>query len=230
VAAAAVAAVRPHLVSEDPDVASRALDALVTTGLDPARAEAARLAIIDALADAGTGAADALRARLRDDQNPRIRRAVEDAAGPAGVAGASQIEAVAADPGSDPLAVQRLIGEAGSQGGLAALHQLVLALGHRERTAATDAERAGWTLALGAAHHALAARGWPGSTCAMPSSARRPSVSANWSPRPRPSAMPRAWRRSPRRGPAARDRRGPGSPPRSARSWRAKASPTGTRP
>jgi len=159
VAAAAVAAVRPHLVSEDPDVASRALDALVTTGLDPARAEAARLAIIDALADAGTGAADALRARLRDDQNPRIRRAVEDAAGPAGVAGASQIEAVAADPGSDPLAVQRLIGEAGSQGGLAALHQLVLALGHRERTAATDAERAGWTLALGAAHHALAARG-----------------------------------------------------------------------
>ena len=84
---------------------------------------------------------------------------VDDAAGPAGVAGASQIEAVAADPGSDPLAVQRLIGEAGSQGGLAALHQLVLALGHRERTAATDAERAGWTLALGAAHHALAARG-----------------------------------------------------------------------
>ena len=51
------------------------------------------------------------------------------------------------------------IGEAGSQGSLAALHQLVLALGHRERTAATDAERAGWTLALGAAHHALAARG-----------------------------------------------------------------------
>ena len=55
--------------------------------------------------------------------------------------------------------MQRLIGEAGSQGSLAALHQLVLALGHRERTAATDAERAGWTLALGAAHHALAARG-----------------------------------------------------------------------
>ena len=35
----------------------------------------------------------------------------------------------------------------------------MLALGHRERTAGTDAERAGWTLALGAAHHALAARG-----------------------------------------------------------------------
>jgi hypothetical protein len=35
----------------------------------------------------------------------------------------------------------------------------VLAIGHRERTASTDAERAGWTLALGAAHHALAARG-----------------------------------------------------------------------
>src|SRR5204862_2756698 len=148
-----------HLVSDDPDAASRALDALVSTGLDTARPEAARLAVIDALADAGAAAVDALRTRLHDDANPRIRRALDDAAGPQGVGGGSQIEAVAADPGSDPLAVQRLIGESGAQGSLAALHQLVLALGHRERTAATDAERAGWTLALGAAHHALAARG-----------------------------------------------------------------------
>jgi hypothetical protein len=69
------------------------------------------------------------------------------------------MEALAADPGRDPLAVQRLIGEAGAQGSLAALHQLVLAIAHRERTASTDAERAGWTVALGAAHHALAVRG-----------------------------------------------------------------------
>ena len=63
------------------------------------------------------------------------------------------------DRGHDPLAVQRLLGDVGAQGSLSALHQLVLAIGHRERTAATDAERAGWTVALGAAHHALAARG-----------------------------------------------------------------------
>jgi hypothetical protein len=131
VATAAVSAVRPHLVSEDADAASRALDALVSTGLDTARPEAARLAVIDALADAGAAAVDALRARLHDDANPRIRRALDDAAGPQGVGGGSQIEAVAADPGSDPLAVQRLIGESGAQGSLAALHQLVLALGHR---------------------------------------------------------------------------------------------------
>ena len=160
VATAAVAAVRPHLQSEDPDLASRALDALVTTTLEPARAEAARLAAIDAVAEAGgASAVAAVQARLRDDPNPRIRRAVDDAAAPAGITGGAQIEAVAADPGSDPLAVQRLIGEAGAQGSLAALHQLVLALAHRERTATSDAERAGWTLALGAAHHALAARG-----------------------------------------------------------------------
>ncbi len=160
VATAAVAAVRAHLQSADPDLASRALDALVTTSRDVDRAEAARLAAIDAVADAGGASAmAAVQERLRDDPNPRIRRAVADAAGPAGLSGGAQIEAVAADPGRDPLAVQRLIGEAGAHGGLAALHQLVLALAHRERTATTDADRAGWTLALGAAHHALAARG-----------------------------------------------------------------------
>jgi hypothetical protein len=160
VATAAVAAVRPHLLSEDPDLAAGALDALVTTSLDQNQAEAARLAAMDAVADAGGDAREALRARLRDDPNERIRRAVAGEPGAPGVpGGAQQIEAVAADPGSDPLAVQRLIGDVGAQGSLAALHQLVLAIGHRERTATTDADRAGWTLALGAAHHALAARG-----------------------------------------------------------------------
>jgi hypothetical protein len=158
VATAAVAAVRAHLGADDPDMASRALDALVTTSLDPARAEGARLAAIDAIGDAG-GATHALQARLHDDPSARVRRAVGDAAGPAGIAGPGQIEAIAADPGHDPLAVQRLLGEVGAQGSLSALHQLVLAIAHRERTAATAAERAGWTVALGAAHHALAARG-----------------------------------------------------------------------
>lgn len=157
VATAAVAAVRPHLLSEDPDLAARALDALVTTSLDTSRAEAARLAALDAVADAG-GVLDGLQARLRDDPSERIRRAVTSGTGPAVLPGAA-IEAMAADPGRDPLAAQRLIRESGAHGSLAALHQLVLAIGHRERTAATDAERAGWTLALGAAHHALAARG-----------------------------------------------------------------------
>jgi len=159
VATAAVAAVRAHLATADPDMASRALDALVTTSLDPDRAEGARLAAIDALGDAGGGAAQALQTRLHDDPSDRIRRAVGDAAGAAGIAGPGQIEAIAADPGHDPLAVQRLLGEVGAQGSLSALHQLVLAIAHRERTAASDAERAGWTVALGAAHHALAARG-----------------------------------------------------------------------
>ncbi|MEO5819260.1 MAG: hypothetical protein ABIT71_02040 [Vicinamibacteraceae bacterium] len=158
VATAAVAAVRPHLLSEDPDLAARALDALVSTSLDTGRAEAARLAAIDAIAGAGGGAEDVL-ARLRDDPSDRIRRAVAGGPDSARVAGAAQIEAVAADPGRDPLAVQRLIGEVGAQGSLSALHQLVLALAHAERTAATDGERAGWTGALGAAHAALAARG-----------------------------------------------------------------------
>jgi hypothetical protein len=52
----------------------------------------------------------------------------------------------------------RLLGEAGAETPLAVLHQLVLAIGHLERTA-LEADRGAWTRALGAAHRALAGRG-----------------------------------------------------------------------
>jgi hypothetical protein len=159
VATAAVAAVRPHLAAEDPDLAARALDALITAALSPAHAEAARLAALDALADVGGDAVAGVHARLHDDGSERVRRAVESAAGPSGAAASAQLDALAADPGRDPLIVRRLIGDAGSQATLATLHRLVLAIGHSARTAATDGERAGWSQALGAAHAALAARG-----------------------------------------------------------------------
>jgi hypothetical protein len=159
VATAAVAAVRPHLLSADPDLAAGALDALVAAALDASGAEAARLAALEAVGDAGGAALEALHGRLRDDPSERIRRAAAGGTAQPGVAEAAEIEALAADPGRDPLTVQRLVRESGVHGSLAALHQLVMAIGHRERTAATDGERAGWTLALGAALHALAARG-----------------------------------------------------------------------
>jgi hypothetical protein len=158
VATAAVAAVRPHLGADDPDLAARALDALIAAALSPTHAEAARLAALDALAAVGGDAVAGVHARLHDDASERVRRAVESPAGPSGAA-AAQLDALAADPGRDPLIVQRLIGDAGGQVTLATLHRLVLALGHAARTAATDAERAGWSQALGAAHAALAARG-----------------------------------------------------------------------
>ena len=159
VATAAVAAVRPHLAGEDPDLATRALDALVATCLDPARPEAGRLAALDALADVGGDAVDGVRERLRADVSERVRGAIEDHAGGSGAAGAAQLDALAADPGSDPAMVRRLLGEAAGQATLATLHRLVLAIGHRTRVGGTEAERAGWALALGSAHAALAARG-----------------------------------------------------------------------
>ena len=127
-----------------------------------------------------------------------IRRALDAAAG-------SRRDRLRADRdrspptrGTIPWRCSGLLGEGfGSQGGLAALHQLVLALGHRERTAATDAERAGWTLASG----------------------RRPRAG-----RPRqpvgPARLPRCARahaaRAPRRAGGRGDRRRglPGSPRR----------------
>ena len=141
-------------------MASRALDALVTTGLDTATRRGG--AAGDHRRPGRCRHAAPWTRCARGCATTRTRgSAVPSRTPPARPASPARRRSkrVAADPGSDPLAVQRLIGEAGSQGSLAALHQLVLALGHRERTAATDAERAGWTLALGAAHHALAARG-----------------------------------------------------------------------
>ena len=128
--------------------------------------------------------------------------------------------------------MQRLIGEAGSQGSLAALHQLVLALGHRERTAATDAERAGWTLALGAAHHALAARGSRLARLDLRDALERTPperlgelVAAAEAVGDAACLAPLAAAWTARRGTDA----GPRSPRRSPRSWRAKGSPAATR-
>jgi SWI/SNF-related matrix-associated actin-dependent regulator 1 of chromatin subfamily A len=157
VAAAAVGAVRAHLAASDPAQAAEALDALVAVCLDTTRPEAVRLAAIDALADAGDDARPALDARLLDDPSPRIRRAAAGGTAPAGAAAAAQLEALAAAPGRDPLRLIQLLGEAADTP-IAVLHQLVLAVGHQERTAA-DADRAGWTRALAAAHKALADRG-----------------------------------------------------------------------
>ena len=162
VAAAAVAAVRAHLGSTDAEAATTALDALVASCLDISRAEATRLAAIDALADLGDAGLGPVRGRLRSDASARIRRAAGDGSGTAATnagAAASRLDALAADPGHDPAVVPQVVADAGGAATLATLHELVLALGHRERAAATEAERAGWSLALGAAHHALAARG-----------------------------------------------------------------------
>jgi hypothetical protein len=159
VASAAVAAVRVHLGASDGDAAAIALDALVAACLDAARPEATRLAALEGLADLGEAGLGPVRRALAEDPSARIRKAVAgDGDGlPAGAA-ATRLEALAADPGHDPAIVRALVGEAGADATLATLHTLVQALDRRERAAATDAERAGWTLALGAAHHTLAAR------------------------------------------------------------------------
>lgn len=160
VASAAVAAVRVHLGASDDDASTLALDALVAACLDAARPEATRLAALEALADLGEAGLGPVRRALADDPSDRIRKAVGgDGDGHAADPAVTRLETLAADPGHDPAIVQALVGETGAAATLATLHALVQALDRRERAAATDAERAGWTLALGAAHHALAARG-----------------------------------------------------------------------
>jgi hypothetical protein len=162
VAAAAVSAVRAHLGSADAEAATAALDALVALCLDLSRVEATRLAAIDALADLGDAGLGPVRGRLRSDASARIRRAAGDgtsAAATGAGAAASRLEALAAAPGDDPAIIQQVVADAGAAATLATLHELVLALGHRERAAASEADRAGWSLALGAAHRALAGRG-----------------------------------------------------------------------
>jgi hypothetical protein len=159
VASAAVSAVRVHLGAAVDDTAAIALDALVAACLDAARPETTRLAALEALADLGEAGLGPVRRVLAEDPSARIRKAVAgDGDGPPAGAAVTRLEALAADPGHDPASVQALVGETGAAATLATLHTLVQALDRRERAAATDAERAGWTLALGAAHHTLAAR------------------------------------------------------------------------
>jgi len=159
-AVAAVAAMRPHLVSPTQAAANEALDALAAVVVDVDRPDAVRAAALDALHDLPLDIVEPLEVRLRDDPSPRLRRL----AGARGEADARPdrlpLEEFAEGRlPADPDAVRAAIVAGGSEAPLTHLHRLVVAIRARESALADPGERAGWTVARAAAHQALAARG-----------------------------------------------------------------------
>jgi HEAT repeat protein len=161
VAEAAVAAVRPHLAAADAQVAARATAALVAICVDRRREDALRLAALEALSEVGDAVLHPLWDRLRADSSERVRRAAQSQTSDEAVgaeASAARLEAAATRPGDDPGALTQWIRDGAAHVSLATLHELVLAMRERERSAPTARRRA-WTMAIGAAHLALAQRG-----------------------------------------------------------------------
>jgi hypothetical protein len=171
VAVAAAGALRPHVRSEDETLATRALEALTAVALDTRRADAPRLAALDALGETGSDTLQPIRDRLRRDDSPRVRRmagwseskptenaaARLEAAANAASAGAGSPKA--ADFPEDGDVVRGWLTDAGGTVALSVLHDLVMALRERERSAGTDAiARLRWMTARAAAHQALADR------------------------------------------------------------------------
>ena len=159
-AVAAVAAMRPHLVSPTQAAANEALDALAALVVDVDRPDAVRAAALDALHDLPLDVVEPLEVRLRDDPSPRLRRL----AGAQGEADAP-VDRAAPEPfaegplPADPDAVRAAIVSGGSGAPLSRLHRLVVAISRRETEIADPIERERWTMARAAAHQALGARG-----------------------------------------------------------------------
>lgn len=159
-ALAGVAAVRALLRSPDQATADAALDALTSVALDRSRPEALRVSALDALSDLGPGVVESLRERLEDEPAERVRRTA-GLEGPVATdleAGAARLEAARQGAADDPDVLRQLLQDAGDSVALSTLHDLVLVIRQRERTAAR-AVQARWVAARAAAHAALARRG-----------------------------------------------------------------------
>lgn len=165
VAEAAVAALSSLLASPRHAAATDALDRLTSVTLDRARPASVRRAALDALSTLDLEAVALVRAQLLGDEDEEIRAAARQggmpqSAGPAAPAPSPAAEIVqAAAEGRlppDPEVLRQALA-ASDAVSLADLHRVVLRLREEERRMPDAA--AGWQVARGAAHQALAARG-----------------------------------------------------------------------
>jgi len=157
---AAVGALRPLLHAVDDRTSTQTLDALTTVALDDQRAEAVRAAAVEALADMDSRTLAPLRERLRDDPSPRIREAAGWSTDGSPANAAATVEALADDGAlpDEPAALKQVLDRTGGAIALSTLHDLVLRLRDRERTAAEPAAAREWATVRAAVHQILAAR------------------------------------------------------------------------
>ncbi len=129
VAVAALSVLKDWVTREQ---GTRVLEALTVAALDKSRSGAVRLAAFDALSDLPRSLVEPLRA------------------------GAAT--AATEGPLDDPTAVRDWLARQETTASLSALHDALVHAGERERIAAEDVERRGWTGVRGALHVALAQR------------------------------------------------------------------------
>ena len=159
---AAIGVLRGFLTSPRATAARDALDALVSTALDPARPAAARIAALDALRVLPADVREAVRTNLADDSDPEVR--ARAAPGPVPTAGPSPnddpVWAAAVDgrlPAS-PEALKQALASRRGTARLTELQHLVDHLRTREQREPGAERREEWRALRGAAHQALAAR------------------------------------------------------------------------
>jgi HEAT repeat protein len=160
VAGAAASALRPHVRSAEETLATRALEALTALALDTRRNDMPRLAALDALGETNSDMLQPIRDRLHKDPSPRVRRmAGWSDAKPAENAAARLEAAAKGDLPEDGDVLRGWLGDAGAIVALSVLHDLVIALRERERSAGSDSiARLRWMTARASAHQALAGR------------------------------------------------------------------------
>ncbi|MEW5984479.1 MAG: hypothetical protein AB1806_19180 [Acidobacteriota bacterium] len=142
------------------DEGTEALDTLGALVLDTSRSEAERLAAWKAIASMPRRTLAPIRRQLRNDTNPRVRAAVQQGAEAPELLPSLQslVEAALSDEPIDPGALAAALRRAPAEAAIPVLHQLVEAIGARERRA-VEADRAEWTEARATVHRTLAGRG-----------------------------------------------------------------------
>jgi HEAT repeat protein len=155
IAAAAVDVLRRVLRTEH---GTAALDRLTALVLDRSRADALRVAALDAMSEVPARVLAPLRERLRDEPSAALRDRATGEAVPARDPVAELEEAAGQGLPDEPGAIQDLISQAADTAPLPTIHRLITVIRERESAERRVERRAAWTVARGTAHRALAER------------------------------------------------------------------------
>lgn len=158
VALAGLSVVCRGLASSDAEVTTRALDVVTRVALDPSRADALRLAALDALRGLGREVAGPVEQALQADPSERVRAR----AGPPTPQSPAEPDLGRwADDGlpDDPEAVRLAVVEQGPAAPLPTLHHLLTRMRDAEARPGGEDRRARWLAARAATHQVLAERG-----------------------------------------------------------------------
>ncbi len=139
--------------------ATAALDALVTVALDRSAAHRLRLAAFDALQGTPGDVRDRVSAALRDDPDPALKAAADDAPRDSAAAEAVWQDALEGRLPDQPATLREALQPRASTAPVTSVQALIDLIHEREGSLPASGERAEWSSVRGALHQALALRG-----------------------------------------------------------------------